>query len=287
MHSEDREPTILLPGAPQGWRESLGAQTFSGVALSDYINGGAEAYYAYGFEALAVREFRNDNETRLTIEIYKMDTPENAYGIFSTDAAGEAWDIGADASYGHGLLRFWKGQYFVRIICFPFESSLESTIREIGEKIADAITMESRRPDMLRLVPAAGVVPGTACYFHRQTSLNNIRFLSDQNVLHLNDDVEALTWEESPVDPNARQRKLRHIVVRYSSPSEAERAFDDFTQEYMRVEGAPPLSAEQPGGAFAAADIRGAVVALALDAPSLEAAERAVSSTAMALQLLD
>ena len=42
-------PAILLPDAPRGWKESLETQAFSGISLSDYINGGAEAYYAYGF----------------------------------------------------------------------------------------------------------------------------------------------------------------------------------------------------------------------------------------------
>jgi hypothetical protein len=259
------------------------------VTLSDYINGGAEAYYAYGFEALALREFQNDNEARLTVEIYQMDRPENAYGIFSIDAAGEQWAVGADASYGSGLLRFWKGPYFVRIMCFPFEPSVEATIKETGEQIAAGITVESRRPEILKLVPEGKALPGTVCYFHRQTSLNNIRFLSDHNLLHLHDDVEALTWEENvkKTEHAPGGDRLRHIVLQYPSSSEAEAAFDDFRQEYMGVSGASPLSARQPEGTYAAADMQGAWIILALDAPSTEAAEEAVKSTGTAMQSFD
>ncbi|UCD55955.1 MAG: hypothetical protein JSV16_08835, partial [Candidatus Hydrogenedentota bacterium] len=142
-------PARLLPAAPERWRQTGKTLIFSGVALSDYINGGAEAYFAYGFREVAVREFLDPADVRLTVEIYEMDRPENAYGVFSADSAGERWPVGADASYGDGLLRFWKGPYFARVMAFPPDSSIETAIREIGSKISDAIVARSERPEIL------------------------------------------------------------------------------------------------------------------------------------------
>lgn len=284
-------PAVLLPSAPSGWEETVETQVFSGVALSDYINGGAEAYHAYGFDDLAVREFRDAADARLTVEIYKMDSPENAYGIFSTDPAGKRWTVGADASYGSGLLRFWKGPYFVRIMCFPPDPSIEAVIRETGGKIADAITAESSRPELLRLLPATKIMDDTVCYFHRQTSLNNIRFLSDENLLHLNDTVEALTWEEriagAEQNTQGEESSLRQFVLKYPSTAEARAAFEDFSRKYLDVSGAPPLTAKQTEGTFAVIDWQTIWIMIVLDAPSPEMAVEAVKSTGQALHDLD
>ena len=279
-------PSGLMPGPPHEWRETGKTRTFSGVALSDHINGGAEAYLAYGFREVAVREFRDSAGARLTVEIYQMDAPENAYGIFSTDSAGERLPFGADASYGEGLLRFWKGPYFVRILCFPPDPSIEAVIKETGKRIADSIKAESRRPEpLLSLLPEAGVVPDTVCYFHRQTSLNNIRFISDENLLGLGDDVKAITWEEIVAESDGAQSRLRQIALRYSSESEAEAAVGTFAEKYLgkrdhsSARGAAALVAQVKDGAYAAAGLRSRWAVVILDAPSPEAAIRAMERT--------
>jgi hypothetical protein len=287
----------LLPDAPPGWEEAAETKSFSGVALSDYVNGGAEAYLAYRFKQLLVREFRNETGARLTVEIYQMDSPENAYGIFSTDTAGEQWSIGADSSYGDGLLRFWKGPYFVRTMCFPPNASIEAVIRETGGRIAGSIGAESKRPDMLNFLPATNILPDTVCYFHRQTSLNNIRFLSDKNLLRLNDDVEALTWEERATSPGlsgskGNEGRLRQILLRYPSATEARGAFENFTLEYLRASGpppsgSPPLTAEMSETECAAANLIEHWVIVVLDAPSAQVAGRAVEQTKTRLLVLN
>ncbi len=278
-----QSPTLahLLPTTPAGWREEGKTLTFSGPALSDYIDGGAEAYIAYGFREVAVREFQNDSGARLTVEIYQMNRPENAYGIYSTDSAGEHWDIGAGASYGGGLLRFWKGPYFVRIMCFPQAS--EAVIKETGVKIAGAIDAESGLPEILKILPDEGVDPDTVCYFHRQTSLNNIRFLSDENVLHLGDDVEAVTWEQADI-----AGKLRQIVLRYPSESVATDALRDFTRKWLQLREmtATRLTAPTRERTYAAVSLKAPWLLIVLDAPTVESAGMTISQTEAKVSIL-
>lgn len=289
VHNQDPQPATpvqLLPSPSAGWRETGKTLTFSGAALSDYIDGGAEAYMAYGFREAAVREFQNDVGTRLTVEIYLMDRPENAYGIFSTDSAGDHWDIGAGASYGGGLLRFWKGPYFMRIMCFPQNSSMEGIIREMGVKVANQIKADSKLPKILSLLPETGIYPDTVCYFHRQTSLNNIRFLSDENLLHLGDGVEALTWVQV-----AAAGKLRHIVLLYPSGTIAADAFRDFTGKYLQSgkistdTAGKTITALLPDGKYAAVNLDAAWLVIVLDAPSGDSAGSAVGQTEKKLDM--
>jgi len=269
-------PVSLLPAPPAGWRQ-IQTLSFSGLSLSDYINGGAELYHAYGFQELAVAEAEDSDVTKLTVEIYRMDRSENAYGIFSTDSKGDDWNIGVESSYGDGLLRFWEGPYFVRILSFPATPAGESAIRESGAQIAGAIVSESRRPEILKRVPQ-NAVADSVCYFHRQTSLNNIFYLSDDNILRLGDDVEAVTWTNSPTAGN---REMRHILAQYPSQQMAVGVMEDFAQEYRLKESVERETAQrvvvgERNGAFAGAWLQDDIVAIVVNATSADAAEDAL-----------
>ena len=162
-------------------------------------------------------------------------------------------------------------------------------MRETGCNLADAIHAESRRPEILSVLPEHGYLADTVCYFHRQTSLNNIRFLSGENVLHLGDDVEALTWEQLASEAGAPRpgedgEKLRLIVVRYPVGTTASAAFRDFLDGYMPVrrvsptdEGAnEPLTAQLPNGTYGAASLEACWLLIVLDADSSESAAHAL-----------
>ena len=66
----DSRAAGLLPEPPPQWHQIGATKVFTGAALSDYINGGAEAYLAYGFREVAASDFENDSGSRLTVEIY-------------------------------------------------------------------------------------------------------------------------------------------------------------------------------------------------------------------------
>lgn len=55
---------------------------FNGESLWGYMNGGADIYLEYGFQILRVEEFYSEGET-IKLELYKMDDPISAFGIYS------------------------------------------------------------------------------------------------------------------------------------------------------------------------------------------------------------
>ena len=57
-------------------------RTFTGTALYGFMNGGADLFYEYGFKELISREITYKGE-EFTVDIYTMDTPLNAFGIYS------------------------------------------------------------------------------------------------------------------------------------------------------------------------------------------------------------
>lgn len=57
-------------------------RTYTGTSLFGYINGGAELYLEYGFSGAWVNEIQFTGGN-YTVEIYRMNGPEEAFGIFS------------------------------------------------------------------------------------------------------------------------------------------------------------------------------------------------------------
>jgi len=92
-------------------------RTYTRESLFGYMNGGAELYLEYGFERLVVSEIDID-DTGYKVEVYKMNDPEAAYGIYSVsvfrcDTSGHLDDYACQTTY---QLQVCKGQYYISII---------------------------------------------------------------------------------------------------------------------------------------------------------------------------
>jgi hypothetical protein len=90
---------------------------FTGRALFGYINGGAELYLEYGFEAVTVVEI-DYMKGRYKTEIYKMMSPEAAFGIFSVSKYRclDMPDISRFTCRTRYQFQVCKGHYYVSII---------------------------------------------------------------------------------------------------------------------------------------------------------------------------
>ncbi len=60
-------------------------RTFTGNALYGFMNGGSDLYYEYGFKELVSRVVAYNGE-EFTVDIYTMETPLDAFGIYSIHA---------------------------------------------------------------------------------------------------------------------------------------------------------------------------------------------------------
>lgn len=92
-------------------------RTYTAESLFGYMNGGAELYLEYGFDRLVVSEIDiSGNEFK--VEVYRMDDPEAAFGIYSVsvfrcDTSGHINDYSCQTDY---QLQFCRGHYYVSII---------------------------------------------------------------------------------------------------------------------------------------------------------------------------
>ena len=257
-----------VPGITKGGRPRI----YTGTKLFDYMDGGAELYYEYGFVQACVQRYQTP-PGEVTVEIYQMDLPANAYGIYTFDTEGEHPSIGQDAAYERGLLGFWKGRYFVRV--FSENEELKETILVLGGAIAQKITEEGERPDIMASIPPLWVVGDSLLYFRGQIALSNSYFLSHQNVLSLGEGTEGITFQYKP-----ETQSLRVIMVRYPGHPQAEEAFQSFQASGVIKEGAfkEGLLLGKSRKGYGGATVAGDFVIVVLDGTQLQSVTKVLRS---------
>ena len=158
------------------------------------MNGAAELYLAYGFQNLKVRRFEKPNQPPITLELYDMTSSENAYGVFSFERQDEPVGIGQGSEFGGGLLRFWKGKYFVSIYADGGGVEVESAILTMGRTTADLIKEMGPEPKLVDIIPGKdlGLVDKSIRYLRSHILLNQRFFIAHQNILNLSPRTEAV-----------------------------------------------------------------------------------------------
>jgi hypothetical protein len=224
-------PIDLLPKIHdlKGWKSADPPDVYMGEELFDYMDGGAELYLEFNFKQVAIQEYIYNKSSSLMIEIYQMDSPKNAYGIYSFDTRGEHPIIGQGATYSSGLLKFWKGPFFCRILSLDRGEKMRSLIFVIGEKIAAKIPTEGTKSQLLTYVPRENIIPESIHYFHQRVTLNNFYYLSDKNILNLNEATEGVFFEYQH-----QEKPVKVILIGYPRIKDSLAAFQDFINSYLQ-----------------------------------------------------
>jgi hypothetical protein len=219
-----------LPLGPADWKWDGKEMKYNSKTLFDYMDGAAELYLAYGVQNLTVRRFEKSKQTPITVEVYEMASSEDAYGVFSFERQDEAAGIGQGSEFGGGLLRFWKGRYFVSIYADGEGPEVESAILKVGRDVADSIPATGPEPKLIGLIPGKGLglVDKSVRYLKSHILLNQRFFIAHQNILNLNRKTEAILAQY------LRDRQKTHLLlIRYPGLKEAGEAFQSFMKAYL------------------------------------------------------
>ena len=216
-----------------GWHEEETVLISKREDMFEYMDGEVELYFAYGFRRLAVKKYKNGESLPMLVEVYEFDKSENAYGIYSFDTVGDKRDIGQDAVYGHGLLKFWKDRVLVRVLAEERYRELEEDVFSFGKQIDSKILTAGTKPHLLSLVPEGKLVPDSLHFFHRNICLNNIYYIPESTALGLSDQTDVVTARYALEE---KQTPALFLLIEYPSESGARTAFEKFSALYFRGE---------------------------------------------------
>jgi hypothetical protein len=224
------DPEISLPAEAAGWKWDGEEMKHDPKSVFQYMNGAAELYLAYGFQNLRVRRFEKPNQPPMTLELYDMASSENAYGVFSFERQDEPVGIGQGSEFGGGLLRFWKGKYFLSIYADGQGVEVESAILTIGRTTADLIQETGPEPKLVDFIPGKdlGLVDRSVRYLKSHVLLNQRFFIAHQNILNLSRRTEAVLAQYT------REKQKTHLLlIRYPSVQEVRDAYQGFMKAYL------------------------------------------------------
>jgi len=261
----------VLPDEILGWKWDGKEETYDRKTIFDYIDGTGEVYLAYNFHRVFVRRYEKPNQPRITVDLFDMGSPEDAFGVWSFERDGKPVGIGQDSDYAVGMLRFWKGRYFVAVWAEKETPETREAVLALGRKIAEAIPEPGQRPELLRYLPQKGLDKDRIVFFRHMLILNRHYFIADRDILNLSPKAEGVL-------ANYRTGKdtMRLIVIRYPTEKDAVKAQETFGRAYLR-EGQTKGLVRTENRKWVAVKRIGRVLAIVLDSPTQKQALQILS----------
>jgi len=286
-----------LPAEVAGWTRAGAGRRIDPAAIFEYMDGAGELYLAYRLDHLDVVEYRSDAGGDILVELYRMRSSDDAFGLLSGDWGGEAVDLGGgsagpwpSALYGSGLLRVWSDDLYARVLASRESEPARRAVLALGRAIARGRAAPA--PPGLAASVAAASAPGFAvradrlCFFRSHLVLNSVYFLSQRDVLGLDPSVEAVVapFERGPA-AGAPKARATVVAVRYPDAAAAGRALAGIRAEYLRDAGPAGTSgAQHLEDGWSAFRSAGSGLALVFEAPDRAAAEALLAAAAAALE---
>ncbi len=156
-------PSSVLPPAStvKGWKMLGQPRQYNSANLFQLINGEAEAVMRYAFSSLAHAEYgpAGAKQPALTVDVFDMGDPLNAFGLFSSSDRGSGPKVALGAEgvrIGSSGLNFWKGRYVVRTAIIgrgAGSASLKSAQMALAKAAAARVSGASGPPALLNALP--------------------------------------------------------------------------------------------------------------------------------------
>lgn len=194
------QPEPVHVPVPEGWTAVDEEYRYGRDNVWEYINGAAEQFLSYGFRELVVLDVEQ-GESALTISVYDMGRPLDAFGIFETEspASGDRVDgVGAAAilqpPYRALML---KDRFYVKLEVGGEDVSARQ-LKQAMVNIAQSLPGKDGLPAQLEALPEQDRVPGTVSF----AGSNFLGFGDLSNCLHADykqdDDLEYRLFVMAP-----------------------------------------------------------------------------------------
>lgn len=220
--------SAALPNQIGIWTAEPKDRIYDTETIFSYIDGAGEVYRAYNMRSCLSRRYTSPNAPAIVLDIFDMDTSEDAFGVFTHDRDGRAVDVGQGALYRPGWLSFWKGRFFVSIYIEEETEAAKEAIGELSRVVASLIKDQGPKPGLLLKLPPEGLQSRSIRYLHHHTLLNYHFYLADENILNLGQHTDAV------LAVYQRSGKRAHLLlVFYPNVEKAAEAHKTLLHHYL------------------------------------------------------
>lgn len=220
--------TDILPEVLTGWSAEETTPLNTPNDMYGYMDGGAELYLSYGFRQALSRKYRKNGKPVVMAEIYDLIEARNAFGVFSHTRETENLQLGQGAFTLPGAVFFWKDHYYISLSTWESTPETEEFIHTLGAFIDEKIPVTAELPAVVKFLPVEGLVPFGYLYFHHYIWLNAYFYISDNNLLCIDDSTDAVMAKYG--DP---EKRMYLLIIQYSGQEAAREAFASFGQGFF------------------------------------------------------
>lgn len=154
--------SLMAKPLPSG-AVSQGTRFYNPDNLYQYMDGGADIFVLYGVTTLLHQEFRA-KEADVTVDLFDMGAPENAFGIYAAERAPNYRfiKVGGEGYKDEGILNFFQDRYYVKLA--GFGSGADSVLDAFADSLSARIGVDRSFPAMLSQLPTDGRKPHSEQY---------------------------------------------------------------------------------------------------------------------------
>jgi len=214
---------IILPddNFVTGWTTSGKTLRFLGSNLFNYIDGGAEIFYEFGFKELQVQSYRQ-KENEIVLEVYQMNSPASALGIYLMKCGNETpiEKIQARNSGNKYQFTIVKGGYFIQINSFAGDEKLIPVMTALAQQTLKFVPKE-KPVTILNRLPKEDLVPNSELIVRGFYGLQPIYTFGEGDILQLNGQVFGVIGNYK----NETYGTYKVLLFKYDSKADAQSAF--------------------------------------------------------------
>ncbi len=272
---ELNECELSIPTEIGEWSALEEDAIYDRSTLYDYMNGGAEVYLSFDYRKVCVRHYTGPNDGEIALDVYDMGTSAEAFGVFSVSIEDPEVGLGQGSEFGAGLLKFWKGKYFVSVVNMGMDESADSMLLEIGKAVDEAIESTGPYPELAALLPRSGLNERSISFFHSNVILNNRFFVASENVLKLSNETNCVFGEYGDMG----QEGLL-LIIHYPSQQQAEEAQIEFRSVFI-PEATGPGPVQTENGNWTAIEKHNDTLSIVFEAPTSDRALQLLSQISL------
>ncbi len=222
------DPSKVLPKEIDGWKTDR-EKEFDNKTLYNHIDGGAELFLSFGFSKVYHRAYTDKDENQIFVDIFYMNTSFDAFGVFSYTASKIDSSYGKQSQIFPGAVIFWQNNLYISITSAPETEEGNKLIAKLAAMIDSSITTKGPKPEILKYLPSGDLDIESIRYFRHYVWLNTHFFLSNENILNINQNTQAVTAQYGKEGD-----KSVLLLVEYKSDSEAAAAVEKFKSGFNK-----------------------------------------------------
>jgi hypothetical protein len=142
-----------------GWKKKTEQRVYNASDLWELINGAADIFLSYYFQDLRIAEYTSKNKI-IRVELYRHLTTDDTYGIYTAERMPDypQVHVGSQGYKSQGVLNFFAGTYYVKVMSAGVEEADENTIALIAEKVNASLAQPIGLPELSQVFPDEGKI---------------------------------------------------------------------------------------------------------------------------------